>query len=349
MEEKGGTDMRKNKSLLIAFMLIIISWSNLYGITIKLGSLAPANSLWDKCLKEIAAEWSRISNGSVILKIYPGGIAGDESVMLRKIRLRQLHAAAVTCVGLNSITEGILAISVPMLIRTEEELFYVLDKMTPYLEKELEKKQFIAVGFTFAGWIHFFTREPVIEPKDLKKQKLWLWDESSSIVQVWKEAGFKVVPLAATDILTSLQSGMIDGLLTSPLSAAVYQWFSIAKNMTMMNWAPMTAGLVVSKSAWEKIPEKIRPQLIESARSILHRLNREMIEADNEAIDIMKQYGLIVHSITPDIEAKWKALIDKYFEKLIKSDFGEEAYKLVLRYLEKYRNLEENEERAHTD
>jgi TRAP-type C4-dicarboxylate transport system substrate-binding protein len=328
----------------MVFMLIIISWGTLYGITIKLGSLAPANSIWDKCLKEIAAEWRKISHGSVTLKIYPGGIAGDESVMLRKIRLRQLHAAAITCVGLNSITKGILSVSVPMLIRTEEELFYVLDKMTPYLEEELEKKQFIAIGFTFAGWIHFFTRKPVIEPEDLKKQKLWLWDDSSSIVQVWKEAGFKVVPLAATDILTSLQSGMIDGLLTSPLSAAVYQWFAIAKNLTMMNWAPMTAGLVISKSTWEKIPEKIRPQLIESARNILQKLNREMIEADAGAIDIMKQYGLVTHTVTPDIEAKWKALIDKHFEKLIKSDFGEKAYKLVLNYLDTYRKLAQNRE-----
>ncbi|MBN1696908.1 MAG: TRAP transporter substrate-binding protein DctP [Spirochaetales bacterium] len=330
--------MQSKKQLLIVLFVIIASWTGLYGITIKLGSLAPANSLWDKSLKELAAEWSRLSNGKVVLKIYPGGIAGDEDVMIRKIKLRQLHAAAITCIGINKIEKGILSISVPMLIRTEDELFYILERMTPYLEKELEKKQFIAIGFTFAGWVHFFTRNPVRTPEDLKNQKMWLWEGSPAVVQIWKKAGFSVIPLGVPDILTSLQSGMIDGLATSPLSAAVYQWFAVADNMTAINWAPMTAGLLISKSIWQKIPEDLRPQLKKSARNILQKVNTRMIEADNEAIAIMQQHGLVVQEVTPEDEVKWEKLVEENFEKLISTDFGEEAYNLVLTYLEEYRN-----------
>ena len=110
-----------NKHLNVFLLIFVIAFSS-FGITIKLGSLAPSGSPWDNGLKEISASWSSISNGSIKMKIYPGGIAGDEEDMLRKMKIGQLNAAAITGVGMCRIYNGVLAIQLPLMVRNDEEL-----------------------------------------------------------------------------------------------------------------------------------------------------------------------------------------------------------------------------------
>jgi TRAP-type C4-dicarboxylate transport system substrate-binding protein len=326
----------KRHFVAIATLLIILCGTS-FALTIKIGSLAPSGSPWDKCLKKIASEWKKISNGEIVVKIYPGGIVGDETVMLRKIRLRQLHAAAITSVGMNSIAKGVLALSVPLLIRTDEELEYVLQKMIPYFEEELEKKQFVTILWTFAGWGHFFSKKPIVKPEDLKAQKLWVWEDNANEIQLWKEAGFQPVPLAMPDVMTSLQSGMIEVITATPLSAAAYQWFGIADNMCEMNWAPMVGGIVISKSTWEKIPAGLRTKLLTAAREAGKTLNEETRRTDEEVLGIMKQYGLVVNSVPDTVVQQWQHIVDKYFQRLIEEEFGAEAYEMIKVLLDEYR------------
>lgn len=319
------------------FFLLLINTVQVTALEIKLGSLAPAGSPWDKCLRELAAEWQEISGGKVRLKIYHGGIAGDEGAIIRKIRLRQLQAAALSGVGINQIAKGPLAICAPMLVRTNDELEYLLEKTTAFFEKELEKKQFISIMWTSAGWTHYFGKDPIIYPDDLKKQKLWVWDIGSRQTQIWKKAGFNPVPLAATDILTSLQSGMIEAILATPLTSAASQWFAIANNMCELKFAPLIAAIVVSKKVWDKIPDDLKPKLLEAAKKIQRKIGDETRKADKEAIAIMKQNGLIVNELPADAVVEWQKLIDTYFDEVIDEDFGRDAYEMVKIYLEEYR------------
>jgi len=116
---------------------------------IKLGSLAPEGSPWDKALRRIAADWNTVSNGRLKVRVFAGGIAGDEPNMVRKIRINQLQAAAITGVGLGSIVEDIYAVQLPLLIRTTEEMEYVMAEMEPTLNRMLQEKGFtMAVSYT---------------------------------------------------------------------------------------------------------------------------------------------------------------------------------------------------------
>jgi len=329
--------VKKIYNLVLFLLIFVILSGQTYALTIKLGSLAPTGSPWDKKLKQLALEWKKISNGKVRITIYPGGIAGDESAMIRKIRLRQLQAAAITTVGMNQIAKGSLAMSAPLLIKTDDELNYILEKATPVFEEELEKNQFVTIMWTFAGWTHFFGKKPIFSPDDVRKQKLWVWDVSQAMIQVYKKAGFTPIPLAATDILTSLQSGMIDSLLGTALTSAAYQWFAIANNMCDLNFAPMIAGIVVSKSVWAKIPDKIKPELLETSRALAKVISEETRKADAEAIEIMKQYGLNVCEVDDNNIREWQEVVDTYFGDVVESDFGLDAYKMVKAQLEEYR------------
>ena len=334
----SNMDRMKNINIsVICILLLIISSDFLDALTIKLGSLVPAGSPWDISLKHIAAEWKKISKGEVSLKIYPGGIAGDESDMIRKMRIGQLHAAAVTVVGLSHIFPGVTAIALPLLINSEKELNYVLNKMQPYYEQEMDKKGFKMLLWSNAGWTHFFSREPVIRPDDLKKQKLFVWEGDGYQIKTWTELGFHPVPLAATEIMISLQSGMIDAFTTSPLVAASYQWFGIAPHMCEMELSPLLGGIVISKRVWEKVSSDWRPQFKKVLGKIGKNMRKHAFESENEAIIVMKKHGLKIHPVPENIKKEWKITLDKGLEKLVGNSIHKESYEKVKKYIAEYR------------
>lgn len=326
----------------IVFTLLLILAATLFhfpaeALTVKLGSLAPSGSPWDKGLRQIAAEWSSISNGKVVLKIYPGGIVGDEADMLRKMRIGQLNAAGITGVGLCRIFSGILAVQLPLLVRTDEELFYVLDKMKPDFEKRLEAKGFKILIWSKVGWVHFFSKKPVVRPDDLKDQKMFIYAGDADGVLAWKDAGFHPVPLSPTDIMSSLQSEMVEAFSATPLAAASYQWFAFAKNMCGMKWAPLIGGVVINTRTWKRIPSSQRPVFMEAARKIALKLQAETDKADEQAIVVMKQHGLVINPVSSDVEAQWKAGVQNAFTKLAGRSFDKVSYEKVKQHLKIFR------------
>ncbi len=145
-------------------------------------------------------------------------------------------------------------LSYPLLVRSDDELSYVLDRMKPFFDTELQKRGFKAFMWSPGGWVYFFSRQPLSSPDDLRKQKLWVWSGDPDEIQAYQSAGFQTVTLASTDLMTSLQGGMVDALVTSPLIAASSQWFGIASNMYALRLAPLWGAAVISTKTWAEVP-----------------------------------------------------------------------------------------------
>jgi len=306
--------------------------------TIKFGSLAPIGSPWDTALKRISADWTKVSAGEVVLKIYSGGIAGDEPDMIRKVKLGQLDAVGLTGFGLTWLDPAIMSMQVPLLIRTEAELDYILAKMTSFYEASLEQKGYKVLFWTKVGWAHFFSKKPVVTPDDLKKCKLFVWEGSADEIRVWKKDGFNPVPLPGTEVMTALQSGMIDSLTTSPLTAAAYQWFGLAPNMCGMKWAPFVGAMLVSLKAWNSLTPELRAKLLDSAHRIGGSMQADIAGADAKAMDVMKQYGLKVNPVPPAVVEQWAAMVNNGFvADLGGKMFDKEVYEKIKALLAEYR------------
>src|SRR5690606_5354543 len=188
-------------------------------VKIKLGTLAPEGSTFHNHLRALGEKWAKASGGGVKLVIYPGGTVGNESDMVKKLRINQLQAALLTGTGIHDIDPAVQALQVPMLLKSNEELDYALEKMAPKLEKILDDKGFVVLHWGDAGWVTFFTQKPAKTPADMQDQKVFAWAGDEGAVEAWKIAGFKPVVISATDITTSLQTGMIQAVDTTPVSA----------------------------------------------------------------------------------------------------------------------------------
>jgi len=274
--------------------------------TLKLGTLAPEGSIWYETIRDMAEAWKAAPGADIEVRIYPGGVAGDEADMIRKMRIGQLHAAALTGAGLAKIAPEIQALQMPMMFRSDAELDYVRQRVGPRLEAILEAKGFKLLTWGDAGWVHVFAQRPVVYPDDLKPLKLFTWAGDTATLEAWQKAGFRPVPLAATDIHTALQSGLINAFTTTPIAALSFQWFGLAKHMTDLKWAPLIGAIVISTRTWRALPDEAKPHLLGAARAAGARLKQAVPKLGAEAVEVMKKHGLVVHQVPDDAAAAWE-------------------------------------------
>ncbi|RLB96347.1 MAG: C4-dicarboxylate ABC transporter substrate-binding protein [Deltaproteobacteria bacterium] len=322
----------------ICISLLVLMVTPAFSQVIKLGTVAPEGSPWHEAMLEVAQKWKRLSGSKVTLRIYAGGVAGDEEDMLRKIRIGQLHATALTSGTLRTIVPDIEVISFPMLIQTDGEFDYIIEKLGPEFEARLAKKGFKVLSWTTTGWVHFFTKQPVITPDDLKKGKLFFWGSDTTYVQLLKKSGFNPVPLAITDLLPSLQTGLVRSFAAPPTAALCFQWFALAPNMTNLRWQPLAGTTIVSLKQWNKIPANLRPQLENVARKVGIRLRKRIRKLEKDAIAAMKKHGLAVHPVSREVKEQWKKLVrEKGYPVFVGPRFSKEMFDTVCSMLDEYR------------
>src|SRR3954471_20002689 len=106
-------------------------------IAIKLATLVPEGSVWDKNIKQMGEEWKTATGGRVTVTVFNGGSQGDEPTVLRKMRLDALQAASFTAVGLGTIDASFNVFDIPFFFESYDELNYVQDKLTPAIKKNV--------------------------------------------------------------------------------------------------------------------------------------------------------------------------------------------------------------------
>ncbi|MBZ5609609.1 MAG: TRAP transporter substrate-binding protein DctP [Acidobacteriia bacterium] len=321
--------------VIIAFFLLAAA---LPGQTvIRLGTLVPKGSRWHEILLNMGEEWKKASGGKVELKIYPGGEQGDEPEMVQKIRIKKLQAVAISGAGLSGIDAAVSALQIPMMLDSYEELDYVRDKISDRLQKGLAQRGFIVLNWGDAGWVHFFTKQPASRPDEIRKLKLCVLQGDNSTFELYKVNGFHPVALAATDILTGLQTGLIDAFQAPPLIALSNQWFGGAHNMLDIHFAQLVGATLIDKSVWDKIPAPVQKEMLASAKTAGVALREEIRKAEASSVPMMQQFGLNVVHADPKALAEWRQLSESIWPKLRGSMVPPDLFDEVKRLRDEYR------------
>ncbi|MCZ6727591.1 MAG: TRAP transporter substrate-binding protein DctP [Acidobacteria bacterium] len=297
---------------ILATLCLLLGSAALATAPLKLATLVPDGSIWDRALKEMGSEWSAATDGRVSLRIYPGGVAGDEADVVRKMRIGQLHAAALTVSGLSEIDSAFSVFATPLMFDSYDELLHILERLEPELERRLEAKGFVLVHWGHGGWVHLFSKRPARSLADVKSMKMFAWAGDDPRVQLWRQAGFHPVALASTDILIGLQTGLIEAFPTPPLAALSLQWFRETPYMSEIGLAPLVGAVVVSKRSWDRITAEDRARLESIAQRYEDRLATEVPEQDELAIEQMVRRGLEVVAV--EDPAAWKAAAELFAE-----------------------------------
>ena len=327
------------KRILFLFILLTLFIIQAGAITFKVASPAPKGSDWDKALTKLAQEWKKATNGKVRIKIYSGGVIGDEDDMIRKMELNQIQGAILSGIGLNKIVSDLMLLSMPLFIRNHNELDYLLGEMGPDLEKLLYNNDFTLLGWQFIGWVHFYGKKPILSPDDLREQKLAVTQGDTLLQKIWQSMGFQIVPSAFDEIMFGLQTGRIDSFYAPPIMAASYQWFGVAKNMSEMPLSPLLAAFIFSNKAWERVPEEYRKDLKRITREIMEPVVEQSNRMANEAMEVMLENGLIVNSVSTMHLNEWTDIFLASHDELVGPEkaISFELYKKASDILAKYR------------
>ena len=316
-----------NRFIHLLLGIALTSFTPLSAQVIKLGSLAPEGTPYHQALMEIAQSWKTISGGKVQLRIYPGGIVGDDGDMIRKMRIGQLNGAAISSMSAITIAPDIEAISFPSMIQTDEEMDRVITEVGPVIEQQLQDKGFTLVAWTLAGWVHFFAREPVVTPADMQKQKVFFWGSDATYIELLKRTGFQPVPLPVSELLPALQSGLVDAFNAPPTVALAFQWYGKTPHMTGMRWQPLPGCVLIDNRTWNKIPEAMRAELLASSRKIATDLLRKSRTLEADAIAAMQKNGLTVQDVPESVRQEWISLVQREgYPMFIGPRFSQDIY-----------------------
>jgi TRAP-type C4-dicarboxylate transport system substrate-binding protein len=285
---------RRGRAAVAAWSAAVLVVSVAGAGVIKLATLVPEGSVWDKELRRAGAEWQEQTAGRVTLRVYPGGVAGDEPDVLRKMRIGQLDAATLTTGAIGDIEPSFFVFSIPLFFDSYEELHYVRDQLAPLLEERLSKQGFELLSWGQAGWLHVFSTREVRSVEDVKRLKIFVASGEETMSKWWKDNGFHPVPLAVTDILTGLQTGMIDVYPATPLAALTLQWFRQTPYMHALGLAPLMGATIVTRRSWQQLSAADQESLLASGRAMAARLDEEIPRQDRAAIEEMKKRGLTV-------------------------------------------------------
>jgi TRAP-type C4-dicarboxylate transport system substrate-binding protein len=284
---------------------------------IKFATVAPRNSTWMTIMEQLDAEVQKATAGEVKFKFYPGGVQGDETDVIRKIRTGQLHGGGFTGVGMGLIQPQSRVLDLPYLFRSAVEVDTVLEGLFPTFTQLFEQKDFVLLGWAEVGFVRFFTREPVRTLADLGRQKLWIWEGDPLAGAYFKELNIKPIPLALPDVLTSFQTGLINGAYASAYGASVLQWQSRVKYVSDPPMACSAGAALVSRKIWDQIPPAHQQKVREIARRKLRQLTLASRKDNDAALAAFLKAGIQrVAPATPAEAQKFEAVGVKVQDKL---------------------------------
>ncbi len=307
------------KHLWILLVLMATATSFAQTKEIKLATIAPAGSSWDKITTKMNEELKARTAGKLAFRVYPGGTQGDEKDVVRKMRIGQIHAGGFTGFGLGLMASPVRVVELPVLYQNYEEVDYVESRVLPEMEAVFLKGNppVVFLGWSEAGFVYVFSKKPVKNVPDLRTAKAWLWEGDQQVERAYKALGVSPIPLQVPDVMTALSTNMIDTVYVPPLGAIALQWNSKVEYMLDFPLGLSAGGMVMLKSEFDKLPPDQKKILKEVAAKYTREMVTQSRKDNAQAIEEMKRLGLKVVSGTDADRIEFSTLIKKIWKEQV--------------------------------
>jgi TRAP-type transport system periplasmic protein len=279
--------------MLLTTLLLVSSLSCFASQQLKLAVLVPEGTTWGNSLKKMAKEVEAATNNEVQLKIYYGGVAGDEPDVLRKIRIGQLHGGIFTGKTLGDIHGDVRAMEIPFTFHDKQEkASQTLQKLTPKFDAGLKAQGFINLGFYEIGQVYLVSTQKIANLNDLKGVKIWSWEGDELVKAMIESLQLVSVPLALPDVLSSLSTGIINAAYAPPLAILALQWHTKIKYLVDFPTAFSIGALLVSQKAWNKIKPDHQKKILNLSQKYVQEANQKSVQENEEARGQLKKAGI---------------------------------------------------------
>jgi TRAP-type C4-dicarboxylate transport system substrate-binding protein len=303
----------------------------------KVASLAPEGSVWAKRFRDFTDEVIEKSGGEIGFKIYAGGVMGDDRSMYRKMRVGQLNGGGFTMTGIGEVVPDFRVLGIPFLFNSYDEVDRVSEKLMPRFEKAFEEKGLVLLAVSEVGFVYTMSTTPITTLAELKQSKAWA-PEGDPISQVLLETvGVTPIPLSIPDVLTALQTGLINTAFNSYYGSIVMQWFTRISYITDIPFAYAYGAFILDKKTFSGLPPHYAELVRSAAKTHFDRLLSDTRKSNEEALQVLIQNGITLVKPTPMTKAELQnSYREKTVEKLVDDAFSKSIYTEVMMHLDNY-------------
>jgi TRAP-type C4-dicarboxylate transport system substrate-binding protein len=248
---------------------------------IRMATIAPKGSKAERILRAWDMSVREKTGGRVKFRFYPGGIAGDERDVLRKMKVNQLDATTLTSVGLGQIVRSASVLQVPGLFKSYKELAAVRTAMDTEWRKSFDEAGYQLLGWFDIGFGRVFSTQPIAKPSDLKKSRPWVWRDDPVFPELMKIVGANGIPLGLPEVFPALQTKMVDTVIASPTAALGLQWFTNLQYMTKQADVALVGATLISNQLYKSLPPDAQQILVETGKQA-HQKALELIATEEQ-------------------------------------------------------------------
>lgn len=282
---------------------------------LKVATSAPDNTPLVNALRAASEEIAQRTGNSVQLTVFHSGVMGSDETIIKKLRTGQIQGAAVAAGGVFTVSDFSI-LTLPFLFRDAAHADRVMAEMEPELMALLRNAGYVPFGILDIGFVYVFSQAPVRSPEDLPPLRIWAPEGNEIARTAFEVAGVTPVPLPVSDVLTALQTNLLDSFIATPLASVALQWFVKAGYMTDLPLLYSYGTLIFADAAWRRIAEKDRLVVEDVLSKILTRINTENRKADAETVTVLQEQGIRIVVPDPQNEARFRELGDRTIERL---------------------------------
>ncbi len=316
--------------LVLAISFVGFNSSSVLAKTIKVATISPDGTFWMKQMRAGAKEIKEKTQGRVKFKFYPGGVMGNDENVLRKIRIGQLHGGAVTVGTLSQSTPDSTIYGLPYLFSSLDDAAKIRETTDPMLSKTIEENGFVNFGFAQGGFTYLMSKEPIRSLDDLRQRKSWLPEKSEVGLSVYRYVGVTPILLPLSDVLTGLQTGLINTVVTSPIGALALQWHTHINYVTDQPLSYLTAMMIVDKKVFYKLSETDQKIVRDVMGKVYKKIDQQNKKDNVAARQALINQGVKFVNLSESEKQEWEKIDDFVIKEMIKKyQYNEALYKAV--------------------
>jgi len=306
--------------------------------TLKIASLAPEGSVWVNAFKEFAQEVTSKTNGEIAFRIYPGGVMGDDRAMYRKMRVGQLHGGGFTMAGISEIVPDFRIMAIPFLFHSYEEVDHVSAQLQSLFKQRFSENGLQLLAMTEVGFVYTFSTKPRVTVQDLQQAKTWAPTDDPLTSAFLNELDISPITLSIPDVLSSLQTGLIDTAFNSLYGSIILQWFTKAPYVTDQPYGYAYGGFIMSNKAIAKLSGEQVDIIRNTAEKYFPDLIQKTRESNRDSRGVLEKRGVNFVKTTDDVITTLEEHRDSAITKVRGTSFSEEAYQILQSALSQYRS-----------
>jgi TRAP-type C4-dicarboxylate transport system substrate-binding protein len=309
-----------------------------HAVDIKIATVAPDGSRWMQQMRAGAEEVNTRTSGRVTLKFYPGGVMGNDAQVLRKIRIGQLQGGAFTAGGLAERYSGLNLYGIPLLFNSLDEIDAVRAQLDPELAAGLDRAGFVTFGFIEGGFANLLSNEPIRTVDDMRRKKVWVPEGDAISFLAMQTMGLSPSVLPVTDVLTGLQTGLIEITFASPVAALVLQWHTKVKYITDLPISYSMGVFAIEKGAFSALSAEDQRVVSEVMSRYCRELDREARDDNKKAAEVLARSGLQTVNVNDADVVGWRKTIESIHPQLrARPDIDAPLFDRLLAVLAEYR------------